>query len=314
MTFSLALAAFAGLVSAAMFAVMSTGHPLSPILVYFTALPLFAVGLARGAMSVFVAVAAGALAIALIARIELAAAFVLAFALPTALMVQRALLSRPGAAGALEWYPAGRLILVLAALALVIFGGGLAVVSFGEGDPTAKLADIFGVSRLVLDPRFAEQISPETVAALMVALPGIGAAAWMIMMTVNGTLAQAVLKRQGWNVRPGGGLAGLSIEPWFGAPGILGALLWWLGEGTPRLFGALIALVVAVVYLYQGLAVVHGVSRRWRWRTAALVGFYVALVLADQYVAPIVVLLGLAEPWLRLRERLAPAGGGGKEK
>ncbi|MEX2648280.1 MAG: DUF2232 domain-containing protein [Alphaproteobacteria bacterium] len=314
MTFSLALAVFAGLVSAAMFAVMSTGHPLSPILVYFTALPLFALGLARGAVSVFFAVAVGALAIASIARIELAAAFVLAFALPTALLVQRALLSRPGGSGTVEWYPPGRLVLALAALALVIFGGGLAVVSFGEGDATATLAEMFGVSRLALDPRLAERISPETVAAVMVALPGIGAAAWMIMMTVNGTLAQAILKRQGWNARPGGGLAGLSIEPWFAVPGILGALLWWLGEGTPRLLGALIALVVAVVYLYQGLAVIHGVSWRLRWRTAALVGFYAALVLADQYVAPVIVLLGLAEPWLRLRERLAPAGGGGKEE
>jgi hypothetical protein len=75
------------------------------------------------------------------------------------------------------------------------------------------------------------------------------------------------------------------------------------------LFGGLVVFVVGVVYLFQGLAVVHTVSRPWTWRTAALIGFYGVLVFVYQVAVPAVVLLGLVEPWLRLRQRLAPGGG-----
>jgi hypothetical protein len=55
-----------------------------------------------------------------------------------------------------------------------------------------------------------------------------------------------------------------------------------------------------------GLATIHAISRRWQARSAALTGFYTALVLLSPLVAVLVGFLGLADAWMGLRERYAP--------
>jgi hypothetical protein len=86
-------------------------------------------------------------------------------------------------------------------------------------------------------------------------------------------------------------------------------LAWWLDDGVIGGLGALAALAAFVTYLVQGLAVVHGLLRPRAWRGMGLASFYVALLVLGQIMAPVVALVGLLEPWLRLRERFGSLAG-----
>ncbi|MGH6718958.1 MAG: DUF2232 domain-containing protein [Alphaproteobacteria bacterium] len=307
----LAFAALAGLVSAVLFATALSGSPLAMIATYFAPLPLFAAGLARGFVAASLAGLAGTLAIAVVGGVAFALPFALAFAAPTAILARQALLARPGAAGNLTWYPAGDLVVSLAVLALAVFGGALVVMGLGEPDVPAALENLVRATVATVNPALGERLTDADVAASAALLPGIAAATWMLMMAINGSLAQAVLGRRGWNVRPAGGFLALVLPGWFGAVVVVGVLGLWLADGWLRLAAGLAAFIGGLAHLLLGLAVVHATCRRWPWRTPALVGFYAMLVFVNQLTVPAVVLLGLAEPWLRLRERFA---GGGKEE
>jgi len=307
----LALALLAGLVSAVFYAAALTGSPLAMMATFFAPLPLFAAGLARGFVAAALAGLAGALAIAVIGGVAFALPFVLAFAAPAAILARQALLARPGASGGLQWYPVGDLVVVLAVLAFAVFGGALVVMGLGEPDAATVLAEMVRATVASVDPALAERMTDAEFAASAALVPGIAAASWMVMMAIDGLLAQAVLGRRGWNVCPAGGFLALALPGWFGAVVIAGILGLWLADGWLRLAAALAAFIGGLAHLLLGLAVVHATCRNWPWRTPALVGFYAMLVFVNHMIVPAVVLLGLAEPWLRLRERFA---GGGKEE
>jgi hypothetical protein len=303
-----ALAALAGLVSAALFSTMFTGSPVAIIAGYFAPLPLFAVGLARGFMAAGIGGVAGAAAIAVLAGFALAVPFVLAFAAPVTILVRQALLARTNPSGAVEWYPADKLLIALAGLSIAIFGGSLSVLAFSESGVLPALEELIrGI--LGTNPKLSEGVSAEAVTATAALLPGIAAASWMIMMTVNGALAQAILRRRALNVRPSAVLADLTIPRWMSGAAAVAVAVFLLGEGWLGLAAGVVAFVAALVCLFQGLAVIHALARPLSWRATALVGFYASLVFVAKFTVPAVLLLGFAEPWLRLRQRFAPGGG-----
>lgn len=80
---------------------------------------------------------------------------------------------------------------------------------------------------------------------------------------------------------------------------LLGPLsgLTWLTE---------LALPLAVLFFFQGLAVVHGVRHRLQAGTFWLVGVYVLLVILAPQVSVFLVTLGALDAVLRLRERIPP--------
>ena len=84
----------------------------------------------------------------------------------------------------------------------------------------------------------------------------------------------------------------------------LGALV---GTGDLAFLSFSLMLVLCLPFLFAGLAVVHAACRRLRARTAALVAFYVFLVL---FTWPAVLLagLGLIDHWAGIRQRLRAAG------
>lgn len=83
----------------------------------------------------------------------------------------------------------------------------------------------------------------------------------------------------------------------------LAFLLGWLGSGDLALFGQNIGLILGVLFMFQGLAVIHTVAglRQWPWQV--LLAFYVILILLAQ-LAFVVSGLGIADKALDLRQRL----------
>ena len=94
-------------------------------------------------------------------------------------------------------------------------------------------------------------------------------------------------------------------------PPALGAILivalgTWLAAPEPTSqFAALIVGGLGVVYVLQGLAVLHALSRRVRGRPALIAALYVACLVAPKWVLPAVATIGLIESVASLRARAA---------
>ncbi|HNK32581.1 MAG TPA: hypothetical protein PK403_09915, partial [Plasticicumulans sp.] len=69
-----------------------------------------------------------------------------------------------------------------------------------------------------------------------------------------------------------------------------------------------LALPLAVVWLLQGLAVLHGLALLRGWSPWALVLVYVLLLLLLPQAVALLCLLGLIDTWMNLRARAAPPG------
>ena len=65
-----------------------------------------------------------------------------------------------------------------------------------------------------------------------------------------------------------------------------------------------LAIVVIVAFAFQGLAVLHALLAQTRLQVASLVGVYVFLLLFSPTSVKIIGLLGLADTWLDIRNRL----------
>ncbi len=78
---------------------------------------------------------------------------------------------------------------------------------------------------------------------------------------------------------------------------------------TPAWIDSL-ALVVASVYVFQGLAVAHGVVNGLKLGPAWLAALYIALVPLMPYVVVGLMIVGAADAWADYRRRVQPGGNG----
>lgn len=136
-------------------------------------------------------------------------------------------------------------------------------------------------------------------------LPGITAGSWMLMTTVNGLLAQLLVRRLGRNLRPSPRMADIHIPlSWCAAFGVI-AIMGFIAPGDTGYTLMNVAFVMAYPLLFQGLSVLHAAFAHWGLGTGPYVVAYIAIVLLISWLGLAMVALGLAEPVFRLRERLA---------
>ncbi|MFP4132317.1 DUF2232 domain-containing protein [Thiohalospira sp.] len=155
-----------------------------------------------------------------------------------------------------------------------------------------------------LDPSAEEAM--EALAEMMTGALGAGIAVSLSLTLFLGRWWQAILQKPGGfraefhALRFDDRLAWLALAIAVGgavAPG-----------GTGVVAGHL-TLVLVVVYLLQGMAVIHGSAgaRGLGWQWLALV---YALLLLVPYTIPVVAALGFLDTWLDVRRRLAPPDNG----
>ena len=97
------------------------------------------------------------------------------------------------------------------------------------------------------------------------------------------------------------------MPPWFAIAFGL-AILAAFVPGTGGLIGRTLALIFAVPFFLQGLAVLHSFAGRTKSPGMMLAVVYVVLFIFGGLVA-LVTLLGLVEDWVRLRRRFAGTAG-----
>jgi hypothetical protein len=296
----------AGALSAVLYLTLTIGSLGAMVFAYVAQLPLFLVGLSLGAGAS--AIAAGVTAIVMLANggPAFSAVFSAMFLLPVVVLVRQALLSRTAGDGSTEWYPPGLLAgwltgigagLLAVIAVLMEFYGGL------EGQARAIAGQFYDIIVAGAGAKGSAVDRAGAVERMAAFMPGTAVASLLCMTVVNGSLAQGVLQRFGWNSRPLADIAQLDLPMqvvWgFGLALVAGMLL-------PGDFGYLarnMAAVILVGGLLAGLGVAHAAVRKLGGKpwmlvllyTMSLVLFWPLLVLA---------VVGLLEPFVGLKRRL----------
>ncbi len=276
------------------------------MLQYLSQLPLFAVGLGLGLWPAVIAcLVASAMPLAVDGPRGLI--FVFAHAIPVVVLVRQALRNRPGAIGATEWYPPGPMLVFLSAYAAGAVVLASLLLSGHEGGMAGAVVELFEQTLEVLNGEPLDQISREAVAAYAFVLPAMIGVSWLIMVAVNGVLAQSLLVNFGRALRPTPAFAALRLPDW-PAYAVGGAAVLWLiaGPGNIGFAAAAVLIVMLAPVFLQGLRVVHVAVRRMPARLIILIFFYMFLLFLLWPMIAVAV-LGLAEQWLRLRRRLGAA-------
>jgi hypothetical protein len=304
---ALPLAVLAGLLAAMMLVsiVIDRSGIGGLILRSMTTLPLFAAGLSLGLPAAVVAAVAG-IGASWSVEPQLGVLFAVGTALPVLILVPLALRSPAPLAG-------GRLVLGLAVVGLAGFGlvdlvyraqpGGL------EGALTAILAETFRqVAEQVPDVDAAQLGPPERWAFW---LAGTGMVMWMLVIAINGVLAQGALARFHKNMVPSPRMAELSVSRLTSVAFAAAAVAARFGHGEVAFIGANLAVILAFPLVFGGLGVIHAMAARHPARQILLTMFYVVLGLGLPIV--LIIALGVVEQWAGLRRRFAAMPRRGEE-
>jgi hypothetical protein len=301
MSRAIGYAVLAGLVSSALFLALSTGLPVMLLLAYFIQLPLLLAGLTLGLAASVLAAAAAILVCGLIAGVVAAAMFGLVQALPAAMLVRQALLSRQDG-GRLEWYPPGLVLAQLTALAVLLISAAFVVLLGQPGGLEGVLAEFLSAALEGLGATDVAVSAGPGGDRWLFLFPGLMAASWLVMVALNAVLAQLLAVRLGVNRRPTPDLSELELPGWLWPAIGVAALLAVLGAGGLGFLGRSLLIVLAVPYVFLGLAVVHAFARRVSHRRLALTLFYGAIMLLG-WPLVMVLVLGLVEDWAHVRQR-----------
>lgn len=290
----------AATISAMLLFVANPASPASMVLALLATLPLFLVGLSLGWFHGAAAAGAAFLAILMAIGLLPAAYYLVVNALPVTLLLLtlerdprdpgRAVVTLTGLAAA---------PMIVAALFLVGTDGGLSgVIRSWVGE----LQDMLPMPPEAV-PEAQWQAMLDRMAQL---LPGLGAVFWVVLITVNGLLAQAVLRRFGKARLPSPDIATLYLPRWM--PGVLAAAaaLSFLPGEIGYLGGNLVPLA-ALPFLFSGLGVLHAWLRRMQGGVFWLAMFYMLLLIVG-WPAVIAVVLGLIDVLVDFRRRLGQGG------
>jgi hypothetical protein len=308
----------AGLAAALLHISIVTLTPLSALLFYLAPLPLFIVGLRDGWRAAAAAAVVGALALTLLWNIQAGAYFLAATAAGPVVISRLALISRPVTAGAnegeatdgtMQWYPEGRLLLWMAAMAGALLTIVILLVGPDAESFRAALKEISATfTQPLLNSLPAEQQErfAELMDLLILLTPVAGAAAWFVSMTINLLLASRLLQAWKAALRPWAPFASLTFPRAAGAALAVSFAASVL-PGTLGLIGSVFAAPLSAAFAILGLAVAHSLLLAHPSRVALLAGLYLALVLMSWIVAVPLILLGIAELGWNLRARARPA-------
>lgn len=319
MTRSLIFGSLAGIASAVLVLTAASG-PLGILLGYLAPLPLFFAGLTHGVTAVGIAGVVGTL-VSAVNGLLAGGVYLVTFAAPVAVVVRQALLARPAAeasAGAsigadisdgLEWYPVGRLVLWLAGWSLGLFGIALLLTADHEGGLPEMLQPLLTQFLSAMQQGAGQGADLEAMAKrLALLMPAVFCVSWLVMMTINGTLAQgmAVLLKQ--NRRPTPVYRAFTLSRSLAVALVAAIVAAAVLPGDVAFIGGTVAAILAFPFFLQGLAVVHGLAARASLPGLVLAAFYAALVVAGALVGVLVVILGFIEEWAGFRRRFAGAG------
>jgi hypothetical protein len=299
----------AGLVSALLTAVIVKATPLAALLYLLAPIPVLIVSLGWDHRSGLVAAVVGGLAIAVFLSPLSGLGFALITALPAWWLSYLALLGRPGADGAMEWYPVGRLLAwVAATAALTIAAAGL--LSTG-GDYAAFHQSARSVSEAFVNAQFApagpEGLDADTREQLIDLFtrltPFLSAQGFATVLALYLWAAARIVQASKRLPRPWAPVPELAMPRAAGVVLIV-ALVMATVDGFIGVLGMALSGAFLMAFALQGLAAIHDRTRGKSGRAFILSTLYVLVFVTQGILMVALALFGLADTTFGLRRRL----------
>lgn len=317
-----------GLVSAVLFASTLTGGVLAMILFYITAMPGFLAGLGWGTQAAFITALVGSSLTGLLLSPLAGLGYFLTMGLPIAILCYFALLARPaeeaeGApaaipAGAMEWYPPGRIVAITALMAGCVAALSIPLLGMDVETYRSNLQVIIDKSFLTRLPETGEialekEKLAQVITLLIRALPAATAIIWFCVILLNMWSAARIVMVSGRSIRPWPELAMMRYPNKF-ALGFVAALLGTFAPGILAIVATGFVGAFLIAYLLLGLVILHVLARKTPYKVALMGALYVGIFLFG-WVALVVAIIGIGDPMFKFRERSmgAPPPPRGKE-
>lgn len=312
MTLGLLIGIGSGAASALLFYSAARGTPLFGMaLIVLTPLPSLIAAFGWGTLTAAAGAVAGAILMAFIGHPTFALGYLLALGVPVTVASHLIYLSRPSRTDPAlrEWYPAGRLLAAtslyggaLFVLILPLIGGSYDVLRAPMSAFLARAST--QAPELGMRPLTPQQI--EVLAGFLVdIIPGIFAAYWVAIFTLNLYLAGRVVRASGRLARDWPDLPGLMFPSGFPLLVAAAALAIVFGDQLVATIGTSFTGALLYAHLMGGLALMHFIARgRGAW---ILWFLYAGFILLQPYVAVALTLGGLAEATFQLKRRFGPA-------
>lgn len=287
------------------------GSAFGVVLGYVAPLPLFLIGLGLGTAygavgGISGGILAGLLGVLVTSTSGMltAAGFLLVNAVPAWLAVRQVLQSQAAPDGSIRWRSPGWALAGIAVFGTVCLVA-IAFLTWGEGaDLGAEVAAYLDQILRIMAPNLSEDQVGMLVRTVAPLFPGLVIAWWVVMLAANGVIAQSVLVRMGRNVRPSERLQDLRLPDWLSWLFVAAAAVALVAGGDVDYVARNALAVLAVPFLFLGLAVVHVLARRTPYPVPILVIFYFILVVSG-WAAFGVAGIGMIEQWAGVRRRLA---------
>ena len=295
----------AGLTSAAASLAFIAEIPFALVLVYFSPLPLMAAGLAAGIRATIIGSIVGLLAIASAGGGFAALVFCIIQAFPSTFLVYLALIRRQSIVQRTTqpnfvWFPLGHI-----AAYLGLFGGSLLIIlAIFSSDPglSSLISNHLEKAVTIMAPHLPTETRLSFTEMLTPLFPGAVATSWIIMIVINGLLAQRLVVHLDRNIRPRAKYSAIDLPNWLSWPLISAAAVTLTGSAEWEYVGRNTAMVFATPYFLLGLAVVHNVAERVTYRGPLLIFLYIVTILS-LWAALVVAGIGIVEQWIGIRNR-----------
>lgn len=282
------------------------------VFAYLAPLPLLLVGLGLGSGATAIATATGIVVVAVFGGVPAAGVYGGMHAFPSWLIVHQMLMQKPAGGGAAS-RSVGSVLCWLAVIGGVI-ATVTAVVGRGEAGIEGSVRDLLAGAASMAAPNLADVDRETFVGYLAPLFIGASGVTWLLMLVVNAVLAQAVLARRGWNLRPTPNWSALTLPEWMTWPLVGTAVVALVSSGDMEYLAHNLVLIFAAPYFFLGLAVVHSLARLAPRKGLVLTAFYVTLGLFLAFAGAAVVGLGVIEQWAGVRRRfVGPGPGQGSE-
>jgi hypothetical protein len=307
----------AGLVAAVLFRSLATNSALALLLFYLTPLPVFLAGIGWGARAALLSFVTATVLLGALLSFQSAIAFGLYIGLPGVVLSYLMLLHREyavdqGAAGGqprtiVEWYPFGRIIAWGAVMSGTLIAVGLVLLAGDSETYRQIMRTIFDETALQrFQSVFGAEFGPAEMERFVERfafyfLPFFAATFWLLIMIGNLWLAAKSASISGLLSRPLPDFTSIDYPPFLVA-GFVAALVVSFASGMLGVAGVAFLGAFGCAFLLMGLAVIHVLLASSQFKLVLLFVLYVGL-LVTPWVAPPVTALGLAEPFIRLRQR-----------
>ena len=305
----------AGAASALLFASVASGSLISILLFYLAPLPIMIAALGWSHWSALVAAIAAAAGLTIALGGYFFFAFLLGVGLPAWWLGYLTLLARPGAAGDLDWYPIGRIVLWAAVLGTLVVVA--AVPTLGLDEQTFRATLRRGFERIISAqgqspspaPRSGDPASTDRLIEFLVSvIPPAAAVLSTVINLIDLWLAAKIVRLSGRLPRPWPDLADEIRLPTMTAGVLAAALVACFISGLIGVVAAVLVATLLVIYALAGLAVLHVITRGMTSRGLLLGGTYTALVIFGWPVL-LLTMFGLVDAAVDLRTRFASRGG-----